>query len=131
MIALTIYIAILAFLSLSSSVAMDSTIAFGFVSWDMLDHAAAYGGLAVLLMFIVKRYQTYTRATLWVILMCGTMGMLMEYCQLWFTETRQFSLHDAGANVFGSMLGVAVFWGYALLFNDSFIGMTKHKNSEL
>lgn len=130
MVALTIYIAILAFLSLSSSVAMDSTIAFGFVSWDMLDHAAAYGGLAVLLMFIVKRYQTHTQATLWVILMCGMMGMLMEYCQLWFTETRQFSLRDAGANVFGSMLGVAVFWGYALLFNHSFISMTNHKSNE-
>lgn len=130
MIGLAIYVAILAFLSLSSSVVMDSTIAFGIVSWDMIDHAVAYSGLAVLLMFIAKRYQSHMRATLWVVLTCGLMGMLMEYCQLWFTDTRQFSLRDAGANIFGSMLGVAIFWSYVVLFNISPITMTRNKSSD-
>ena len=109
---LTAYTVLLAFLSLNSKIVLDSSPAIGIVSWDMLDHAAAYGVLAVLLMVTFKRHQQQWATSLSVLLMCGLMGILFEYCQLWFTTTRQFSYYDAGANVFGAVLGVSIFWCY-------------------
>ena len=112
---LTAYTVLLAFLSLNSKIVLDSSPAIGIISWDMLDHAAAYGVLAVLLMVTFKRRQQQWASSLSVLLMCGLMGILFEYCQLWFTSTRQFSYYDAVANVFGAVLGVALFWCYSFV----------------
>jgi VanZ family protein len=50
--------------------------------------------------------------SLMVLLACSFVGVLLEYCQFWFTATRQFSYDDAIANVFGAALGVILFWCY-------------------
>lgn len=110
------YLAVLAFLSLNSEILPDSSQAIGFVSWDMLDHAVAYGGLALLLMVIFYRRQQRWLIAARVLLMCSLLGVLFEYCQLWFTTTRHFSYSDAGANVLGAALGVFLFWGYGCVF---------------
>lgn len=113
------YLAILAVLSLSDAVKLDSTSAIGFISWDMLDHAAAYGGLAMLLMFVFKGIQRQWVLALSVLSTCVFVGILFEYCQLWFTASRQFSYYDAGANVFGALLGVTLFCCYGYVFLQS------------
>ncbi|CAA9888555.1 conserved hypothetical protein [Candidatus Methylobacter favarea] len=43
------------------------------------------------------------------VLVCSLTGLIFEYSQNWFISTRHFSFHDAVANVFGSMLGIATF----------------------
>ena len=113
---LPIYIVILVFLSLNPWLHPDSSLAIGNIAWDKLDHAAAYGGLALLLMSLFRRHRRQWIISVKVLLLCCLVGILIEYCQLWFTSTRQFSYSDAGANVFGAILGVSLFWCYLLTF---------------
>jgi VanZ family protein len=108
---LILYIIIVVFLSLNPWLKPDSSEAFGFLTWDMIAHAGAYGGLAMVLMLALIRRGTGLTITALVILVCGLSGILMEYCQSWFTITRQLSMHDAVANFMGAVLGATAFWG--------------------
>lgn len=108
---LLLYLLILGFLSLNPWLRPDSNQAAGFIPWDLLDHAAAYGWLSVLMMLAFKRqYRPLIMASI-VITASGLIGILFEYCQYWLTSNRQFSFFDAAANVCGAVLGVIVFWG--------------------
>jgi VanZ family protein len=104
------YLAILGGLSLNPWLLPDPKQAIGFISWDLLDHAAAYGGLSVLLMLAIRQQNRPMAMTIGVVLVSGLTGVLFEYCQYWFTSTRHFSFSDAAANVCGAMLGVTAFW---------------------
>ena len=109
---LLIYIVILAFLSLKPWLHLGSSPAIGAIAWDKLDHSAAYGGLSVLLMWAYREYRQQWLVSLTVWLAGSMIGLLFEYCQLWFTSSREFSYYDAAANVFGALAGVVLFWGY-------------------
>jgi VanZ family protein len=105
-----IFLIILGFLSLNPWLRPDSNLAIGFIPWDLLDHAAAYSLLSVLMMFAFTRQERPWMKTSIVILTSSLIGVFLEYCQYWFTVNRQFSFFDAAANVCGAMLGVIVFW---------------------
>ncbi len=105
------YLIILGFLSLNPWLLPDPRQAIGSITWDLLDHAAAYGLLSVLMMLAFKRqYRPWVMTSI-VILASSLTGVLFEYCQYWLTSTRQFSFFDAAANMCGAVLGVIVFWG--------------------
>lgn len=104
------FLIILGFLSLNPWLRPDSTQAAGFISWDLLDHAAAYSLLSVLMMLAFRQQNRPRMMASIVILAASLVGVLLEYCQYWFTATRQFSLFDAAANVFGAVVGVIAFW---------------------
>ncbi|SJM93932.1 membrane hypothetical protein [Crenothrix polyspora] len=108
---LIIYIAVVIFLTLNPWILPNSDVALGFLTWDMLAHAGAYAGLSVVLMLAFIRRGHALMITAMVVLACGLSGIFMEYCQYWFTATRQLSLHDAAANFSGAILGAVVFWG--------------------
>lgn len=109
---LSIYFVILAFLSLNPWLLPDPNQAVGTLSWDKIDHAAAYGLLSLLLMSACRYRKQRPLVSFMVFLACFSVGVLFEYCQLWFTSTREFSYYDALANGFGALLGVIVFWCY-------------------
>jgi len=105
------YLFILGFLSLNPWLLPDPRQAIGSITWDFLDHAAAYGLLSVLMMFAF-RHQDRPLVTVCIVIPSASLiGILFEYCQYWFTLNRQFSFFDAAANAFGVVLGVIVFWG--------------------
>ncbi|MDD5267286.1 MAG: VanZ family protein [Methylococcales bacterium] len=110
--ALVIYVVILAFLSLNPWFLPDPSVAIGYISWDKIEHAVAYCGLSLLLILVYKNYKQPGMVSLIVLLACSLVGILLEYFQFWFTSNRMFSYGDAGANVFGAVLGVALFWCY-------------------
>ena len=112
---LLIYMGILAFLSLNPWLRPDSNPAIGYIAWDKMDHTIAYGILSFLLMSIYKYHKHPWMVSFMVLLICSMAGILLEYCQLWFTSSRQFSYEDAGANVFGGVLGLALFWSYKFI----------------
>ncbi|WP_394751750.1 VanZ family protein [Crenothrix sp.] len=107
---LILYIAIVIFLTLNPWILPNSDVAIGSLTWDLFAHAGAYCGLSVMLMLTFIRKGKALTITALVILACGLSGVLLEYCQYWLTETRQFSLFDALANFSGVILGAAVFW---------------------
>lgn len=109
------YLLVLLFFSLNPWLHPDSGPAFGDVTWDKIDHALAYSLLSCLLLFANRQDQRHAITSLVVLLSCSSLGILVEYCQLWFTETRQFSYQDALANSIGSAVGVVVFWCVWLL----------------
>jgi VanZ family protein len=109
---LAIYFVILAFLSLNPWLLPDSSLAIGNITWDKIDHAAAYGLLSLLLMSAYNCQKQHWVVSFMVLLICPLLGVFIEYCQLWFTSTREFSYYDAAANVFGAVSGVALFWCY-------------------
>ena len=111
---LSIYFVILAFLSLNPWLHPDSGLALGDIPWDKIDHAAAYGLLSLLLMSTYRFHKQQWIISFIVLLTCSLVGVLLEYCQLLFTSTREFSYYDAVANAFGAVLGVALFWSYLL-----------------
>jgi len=111
---LLIYLIILGFLSLNPWLLPDSKLAMGFIAWDLLDHAAAYGLLSVLMTIAFRQQCRPLMMTSIVILTSSLIGVLFEYGQYWFTSTRQFSFYDAVANVFGAVLGMAVLWFFLL-----------------
>jgi VanZ family protein len=108
---LVIYFVTLGFLSLNPWVRPDPQPAFGLVTWDLVDHAIAYGILSILLLSTFMKQRRPLVMTLIGMLVCSLMGVMFEYSQYWLTSTRHFSFYDAAANVFGSVLGVAAFWG--------------------
>jgi VanZ family protein len=105
------YLFILGFLSLNPWLLPDPRQAIGSITWDLLDHAAAYGLLSVLMMFAFRHQDRPLVMICIVIPSASLIGILFEYCQYWFTSNRQFSFFDAAANAFGVVLGVIVFWG--------------------
>jgi VanZ family protein len=109
---LLIYVGILALVSLNPWFTPDSNRAIGYIAWDKIDHAVAYCILSLLLMSVYKYHKQPGVVSFMALLTCFLVGILFEYCQLWFTSTRQFSYEDAGFNVFGAVLGVALFWCY-------------------
>jgi VanZ family protein len=109
---LSIYFIILAFLSLNPWLHPASSQAIGNIAWDKIDHAAAYCLLSLLLMTAYRYHKQQWMVSFMVLLICFLVGVLFEYCQLWFTSTRQFSYHDAIANICGTVLGVTLFWCY-------------------
>lgn len=105
------FLIILGFLSLNPWLRPDAAQAVGFITWDLVDHAAAYSLLSVLMMFAFRQQdRTLVMASI-VIPAASLSGVFFEYCQYWFTVSRQFSFFDAVANVCGAVLGVIVFWG--------------------
>jgi VanZ family protein len=112
---LSVYFVILAFLSLNPWLHLGSGQAIGNITWDKVDHATAYCLLSLLLMLAYRSHKQRWVISFMVLLTCPLVGVLFEYCQLWFTSTRQFSYYDALANVFGAALGVVLFWCSRLL----------------
>ncbi|MDD5411248.1 MAG: VanZ family protein [Methylobacter sp.] len=108
---LLFYLVVLGFLSLNPWLRPNPEQAIGFIAWDLLDHAVAYGLLSVLLMSAFIKRRRSLAMTFMVVVAASLIGVLFEYCQYWFTSTRQFSFYDAVANIFGSVLGVAAFQG--------------------
>jgi VanZ family protein len=115
-----IFLIILSFLSLNPWLRPDSSQAIGFISWDLLDHAAAYALLSVLMMLAFRQQEKLWMIASIVIPASSLIGILLEYCQYWFTVNRQFSFFDAAANVCGAALGVIVFWG-VLIYRRRFV----------
>ena len=109
---LSIYFVILAFLSLNPWFHPDSSLAIGNIAWDKIDHATAYCVLSLLLMTVYRSHKPLWVVSFMVLLTSPLVGVLFEYCQLWFTSTREFSYYDAVANVFGAVLGVTMFCCY-------------------
>ncbi|MFI3158276.1 MAG: VanZ family protein [Methylococcaceae bacterium] len=107
-----IYFIILVFLSLNPWLRPDSSPSIGNITWDKVDHAAAYCLLSLLLLFAYRCHKHQRVVSFLVLLTCPLVGVLLEYCQLWLTSTREFSYFDAIANVFGAVLGVTLFWCY-------------------
>ena len=112
---LLIYLVMLTFLSLNPWVLPNPHQAVGIIAWDKIDHAVAYCLLSLLLMLIYKSPKSLGVASFMVLLTSSLLGILFEYCQDWFTSIRQFSYQDVSANVFGALLGVALYWCYRLL----------------
>ena len=112
---LVVYLVILAFLSLNPWLHPDPSSAIGNIAWDKIDHTAAYCGLSLLLLLTYRQHPQLRWISVIVLLASALIGVLFEYCQLWFTSTRQFSYDDALANVFGAVLGVILFWCYRVL----------------
>ncbi len=104
------YLLILGFLSLNPWLLPDPNKAIGSITWDLLDHAVAYGGLSILMLLTFKQERRLWVNTLVVFILASFIGVFLEYSQYWFTLNRQFSFFDAVANLFGSMLGILVFW---------------------
>ena len=109
---LSIYLITLAFLSLNPWLHPDSSLAIGNIAWDKIDHATAYCVLSLLLMTVYRSHKPLWVVSFVVLLTSPLVGVLFEYCQLWFTSTREFSYYDVIANVFGAVLGVTLFWCY-------------------
>jgi VanZ family protein len=105
------FLIILGFLSLNPWLRPESTQAIGLVTWDLIDHAAAYSLLSVLMMLAFRQQDRPLVMASIVVPAASLIGVLFEYCQYWFTVNRQFSIFDATANVCGAVLGVIVFWG--------------------
>jgi VanZ family protein len=120
---LSIYLVILAFLSINPWLRPDSGQAISTIAWDKIDHAAAYCLLSLIFMSAYRYYKKRWLVSLIVLLTSPLVGILFEYCQLWFTSTRQFSYYDAVANAFGAVLGVALFWCYRLFAKVNEIGL--------
>jgi VanZ family protein len=116
---ISIYFVILAFLSLNPWLQLDSGQAIGDIAWDKIDHAAAYCLLSLMLMWTNRCHKQRWVVSLMVLLTCPLVGVLFEYCQLWFTSTREFSYYDAVANAFGAVLGVALFLFYLLVDKEA------------
>ena len=93
----------------------DPSLAIGTITWDKIDHAIAYSGLSLLLMLAYRHHRPLWQMSLIVLLTCTLVGVLLEYCQLWFTSTREFSYYDALANSVGAAIGIILFWCYALV----------------
>ena len=105
---LIFYLLVLSFLSLNPWLLPDSKQAVGAITWDLIDHFAAYGLFSILIMSVLKTKNLKT--TLFTILISSLTGILFEFGQHYLTSNRQFSLLDAVANIAGALLGVAIFW---------------------
>lgn len=107
------YLFALGFLSLNPWLLPDSRRAFDLmITWDMIDHAIAYGFLTVLLLPVLRDRSRWAWSILLAVLVSSTIGLSMELGQFWLTSTRQFSWHDAYANAVGSMACGLLCWVY-------------------
>jgi VanZ family protein len=105
---LLFFILLLVFLSLNPWLRPDSHKAIGMISWDLLDHAGAYGLVTILLLRALEASARQPMATLLAVALSSALGVALEFAQLWLTSSRTFSPADAYANIFGSaMAGVA------------------------
>lgn len=112
---LFVYLIILGFLSLNPWLLPSSGRVISFVTWDMLAHAASYSGLSLLMLVCLRTWQQPLVLIMFVVLFfCSSIGILFEYCQYWFTLTRQFSFYDIAANFFGVVLGLFYFGVFRL-----------------
>jgi VanZ family protein len=109
---LGLYLATLGFLSLNPWIKPSPEPALGLVPSDLLDHAIAYAGLAVLMLLALRRWTQGARLALLALLLPVLIGFFYEFCQGWLTEARTFSYYDAGANGVGALLGNAGFWAW-------------------
>jgi VanZ family protein len=106
------YLAVLGFLSLNPWVRPRSTDAI--FSPDKLEHALAYGGLAIIVFHCIARSRRpdssgAARAWLAAILISTLVGILIEVAQSLFTSNRVGSVDDAAANAIGAGLGFAAY----------------------
>jgi VanZ family protein len=111
---LALYLSTLAFLSLNPWLRPSGEPAVGFIAWDKLDHALAYGGLAVLVILALPKGMRGLARIATAMAISASFGLFTEYCQSWLTETRQFSWADAIANGFGAMIGALGFLVFRL-----------------
>jgi VanZ family protein len=105
-----IYLVILCFLSLNPWLLPDPRIAIGLITWDLIDHAIAYGFLSILLLSTCWNREPPLTRTALVLLTASLIGISVEYGQYWLTFTRHFSFYDTLANIFGAVLGTIMFW---------------------
>lgn len=110
------YLTALAFLSLNPWFLPSPEPALGTIPWDGVDHAVAYAGLAVLTLFGVREWPRGWQRLLWALVFTLGVGLLYEYCQFWFTTTRNFSYADVYADGVGALLGIVLFWGMGKLW---------------
>jgi VanZ family protein len=114
-----VYLFILIWLSLNPWFRPDPGQAIDNIAWDKIDHAAAYCVLSLLLLFPYRHHKPQWLVSLMILLAGALVGVVLEYCQLWFTSTREFSYFDAVANVFGAVLGVFLFCCYRFVIKCS------------
>lgn len=112
--ALVIYLVILAFLTLNPWIHPDSSPISDFISWDKIDHSIAYCIMSLWLMSVYSFRSRQLAVALMAFLTSSLTGLFFEYLQLWFTSTREFSYLDVMANVFGAALGVMLYKCYLL-----------------
>ncbi len=112
-----VYLFLLIWLSLNPWFRPDPGQAIDKITWDKVDHAAAYCVLSLLLMFSSRDNKPQWLVSFMILLASALVGVILEYCQLWFTSTREFSYFDAIANVFGAVLGVVLFCCYRFVAN--------------
>ncbi len=105
------YLSVLAFLSLNPWLRPSSAPAPGGIPWDLIDHAIAYAGLAVLAILCLRGRVRGWALPVLALLLSASLGFFIEFCQSWFTSSRNFSYSDAYANGCGALLGVIAFWG--------------------
>ena len=114
---IVLYLLLLSFLSLNPWLRPDGRQIAGLITWDLVDHATAYGLLTILFLSACK-WATGRRQyllTLMAVLTSSTMGLVLEFFQLWFTSTRSFAFSDAIANALGAVTGAAAFWAVLIL----------------
>lgn len=105
---LVLYLLVLLFLSLNPWLRPTSTASL--LSPDRLDHALAYGGLAVILyLCLQKSIIDSGRSWIAALLTAISVGVLIELAQTLFTHHRSGSFADAAANAIGAGLGYMVF----------------------
>lgn len=108
---LVVYLSTLGFLSLNPWIRPVST--GGAFSPDKIDHALAYGGLAVVIYFCLPRLRKDARrpSPAWLVAvgLATLIGIVMEIAQSLFTVNRSGSLEDAAVNVLGAVLGYIIF----------------------
>ena len=111
---LACYLLVLGFFSLNPWIRPTST--ENVFSPDKIDHAIAYGGLAIIIFFcfakLHNRYITSTsRAWIAALVTSVLIGILVEIAQSLFTYNRTGSVEDAVANAMGAALGYAAYQG--------------------
>lgn len=109
---LACYLAVLFFLSLDPSIRPATT--RGFFSPDKIDHAIAYGGLAVLAFVCLTKFREdfgrrSGRTWGFAVAMAVSVGGMIEVAQTLFTRNRTGSLDDALANALGAVIGCVVY----------------------
>lgn len=121
---LVAYLLALGFLSLNPWIRPAST--GGTFSSDKIDHALAYGGLAVGIYFCLPGPRKDGRHGLpaWMVAVGATtlIGIIMEISQTLFTVNRSGSLEDAAVNALGAVLGYVIFqvvkWLHRITSNE-------------
>lgn len=114
---LTLYLLVLLFLSLNPWLRPASTASL--LSPDRLDHALAYGGLAVIL-YLCLQNSIIDSGSAWIVALLAAIaaGILIELAQTLFTPHRSGSFADAVANAIGAGLGYMAFRLFRFIARD-------------